>query len=327
MFAIRQYAFGPPENLHYEEVPDPEPSAGQVRIAVKAAGVHLIDTSIRAGEAAGAYGRPALPMTPGREVAGAVDAIGPEVDKGWLGKRVVTHLGPASGGYAELAVRETTALHVLPDNLDFDAAVAMIGTGRTAMAILDVAALRSDDVVLITAAAGGLGALVVQAARRAGAFAVGVAGGEAKVELVRRLGADVAVDYNRDDWPQVVRESLGGRPVTVALDGVGGRQGRAALELLAPGGRIVLFGWASGEHTQISTQDLFERGITATAAIGARLMSRPGGFRDFEERALQAAASRELAPLIEHRYALKDAAQAHAALESRATVGKVVLLP
>ncbi len=131
-----------PANLRYEEVDDPRPGPGQARIAVAAAGVHLIDTALRAGRPMGPLALPELPTIPGREVAGTVDAVGPQVDEQWLGRRVVAHLGPASGGYAELAVRETDALHALPDGLADDAAVAMIGTGRTALAILEVAAAR-----------------------------------------------------------------------------------------------------------------------------------------------------------------------------------------
>jgi NADPH2:quinone reductase len=326
MHAIRLHAFGPAANLRYEEVEDPRPGPGQARIAVAAAGVHLIDTTLRAGRPMGPLALPDLPTIPGREVAGIVDAVGPEVDERWVGRRVVAHLGPASGGYAELAVRETEALHALPDGLADDAAVAMIGTGRTAHAILEVAALTAHDIVLVTAAAGGLGSLLVQAARNAGATVVGVAGGPAKVQRVAQLGAAVAVDYSAPDWSDAVRAALDGREVTVALDGVGGALGRGALELLGAGGRLILFGFSSGAPTELSAGDLFARGITASAAIGAQIAQRPGGLRDLEEQALAAAADGRLVPLVQ-RFALADAAAAHEAIESRATVGKTVLLP
>jgi NADPH2:quinone reductase len=326
MHAIRLHAFGPAENLRYEEVDDPRPGPGQARIAVAACGVHLIDTALRAGRPMGPLALPELPTIPGREVAGTVDAVGPEVDERWLGRRVVAHLGPASGGYAELAVRETDALHALPDGLADDTAVAMIGTGRTAVAILEVAALTADDVVLVTAAAGGLGSLLVQAARNAGATVVGVAGGAAKVRRVAQLGSAVAVDYSTPDWRDAVRAGLDGREVTVALDGVGGAIGRGALELLGAGGRLILFGFSSGTPTELSAGDLFARGISASAAIGARMAQRPGGLRDLEEQALAAAADGRLVPLVQH-FALAQAAAAHEAIESRATVGKTVLVP
>jgi NADPH:quinone reductase len=192
--AIRQYEFGPAENLLFEEVPAPVPGRGQVRIVVAAAGVHLVDTTIRSG-APGPFPLPQLPMTPGREVAGVVDVLGADVDDDWLGKRVVVHLGMASGGYAELVVADVVSLHEVPPDLPADQAVAMIGTGRTTFGVLDVAKIQADDVVLVSAAAGGMGNLLVQAAKNAGAFVVALAGGPEKVALVRDLGADVAVDY------------------------------------------------------------------------------------------------------------------------------------
>jgi NADPH2:quinone reductase len=324
--AIRQREFGPAENLLYEEVADPTPAEDQVRIAVEAAGVHLVDTTIRKGQSGGPFPLPDLPMIPGREVAGRVDAVGPGVDEAWWGRRVVAHLGMASGGYAELARAPAGALHELPDDLAADVAVAMIGTGRTTMGILEVAEPAPEDVVLVTAAAGGIGSLLVQAAHNVGAFVVGVAGGADKVERARALGADVGVDYREPEWAKVVREALEGRHVTLALDGVGGDIGRGALELLGPGGRIVMFGWSSGEPLQITTSDLYAGGITASAAVGPRIMQRPGGMRDLETRALaEAAAGRIVPPLT--RFPLADAAQAHAALEARQTIGKTVLVP
>jgi NADPH2:quinone reductase len=325
MHAIRQHEFGPPETLIYEEVADPVPAEGQVRIAVEAAGVHLLDTTIRKGESGGPFPLPDLPMTPGREVAGRVEALGPGVDDQWLGRRVVAHLGMASGGYAELAVAPAGALHELPDDLEADAAVAMIGTGRTTMGILEVAQPTPDDVVLVTAAAGGIGSLLVQAAHNVGAIVAGVAGGPDKVERARKLGADVGVDYRDAGWPDTVGDALEGRSVTLALDGVGGEIGRSALELLGPGGRIVMFGWSSGTPLELSAGDLYAGGITASAAVGPRIMQRPGGMRDLETRALAEADAGRLVPSVT-RFPLADAAQAHAALEGRNTVGKTVLL-
>jgi len=327
MRAILLHAFGPAENLRYEEVDDPVPGPDQVRIAVAAAGVHLIDTVIRSGRPQGPMPLPELPAVPGREVAGVVDAVGAGANAEWVGRRVVAHLGAASGGYAELAVADADALHAIPDGLADDAAVAMIGTGRTAMAILEVAAVAADDVVLVTAAAGGLGSLLVQAAHHAGATVVGAAGGEAKAARVRELGADVAVDYTAAGWPATVRGALDGREITVALDGVGGDLGRSALELVGVGGRLILFGFSSGQPTQLSAGDLFSRGLTASAAIGPRILRRPGGLRELEERALAEAAAGRLVPVVGQRFALAEAAAAHAAIEARATVGKTVLVP
>lgn len=323
MHAIRQYEFGPPDTLRYEELPDPEPADGEVRIAVKASGVHLIDTAIRRGEAWG-YPVPDLPMVPGREVAGAVDAVGPDVDDGWTGRRVVAHLGFASGGYAERAVVAVDALHEVPDALAADAAVAAIGTGRTAFAILDIAALTPEDVVVVTAAAGGLGNLFVQAGLALGATVVGLAGGREKAARVRALGASVVVDYSEPGWTEQVRTALGDREPSVVLDGVGGSLGRQAFELLGVGGRTLLFGWAAGEPTPLSTRDLMARGLTATWALGQR-PSRTRQ-RELETRALEAIASGRLVPLT-HRFPLAEAAAAHGEVEARRTVGKTVLVP
>jgi NADPH:quinone reductase len=325
MHAIRQYEFGPPENLCYEEVPDPEPAPDQVRIAVEASGVHLIDTAIRNGQGPEYYARPDLPMVPGREVAGVVDAIGAGADDSWAGRRVVAHLGLASGGYAETAVAPADALHEIPGGLEAETAVAMVGTGRTAVAILDTAALRAEDVVLVTAAAGGLGSLFVQAARNTGAAVVGLAGGPEKTERVRRLRATIAVDYLTSDWPETVRGALGGREVSVVLDGVGGELGRQTLELLGPGGCMVVFGWSSGEPTELTTMDVFGRSLTVTSGLGPDI-GNPERKRELEAAALAEAAAGRLVPLLS-RFPLADAAGAHTALESRATVGKTVLIP
>jgi NADPH2:quinone reductase len=324
MRAIRQYEFGGPEVLRFEQVPDLTPAGDQVRIAVEAAGVHLLDTTIRNGEP-GPFGVATLPMTPGREVAGTIDAVGPDADPATLGTRVTAHLGAASGGYAEQTLAPSGALIPIGPHVDAAEAVALVGTGRTAVAILEEAAITADDVVLVPAAAGGLGALLVEAAARAGATVVGAAGGPAKLELVRSLGAEIAVDYFDPDWTERVRGALGERRVTVALDGVGGAIGRAAFELVAPGGRMVLFGYTAGEPTEISSSDLFARGVAVTAAIGPRLMQRPGGIQAFAEEAVRRLASGEWHPVVT-RFALADAAEAHRALVERRTTGKVVLI-
>lgn len=327
MHAVRLHEFGPAENLVYEEVPDPQPGLSQVRIRVEAAGVHLLDTALRAGVAGGGpVAPPELPTIPGREVAGTIDAVGGDVEDSWIGRRVVVHLGPVPGGYAELAVANVESVHELPDHLDGAAAVAMIGTGRTAAGILDQAALTAEDVVLVTAAAGGLGSLFVQAARNVGATVVGLAGGDAKVEAVRALGANVAVDYQAADWPEQVTRQLGERPITVVLDGVGGAPGRSAVELLGIGGRVLLFGWSAGTPTAITTDDLVSRGLTATWAIGPKLFRRPGALRELEGTALAHAIDGRWTPLTT-RFPLAKAADAHRALENRETQGKVVLIP
>jgi NADPH2:quinone reductase len=319
MRAIRLHAFGAPDNLRYEELPDPEPGPRQVRIRVEASGVHFVDTAMRRGEA-GPFPRPRLPAIPGREVAGVVEALGAQAPRAWLGRSVVVHLGAVGGGYAEQALAPVEALHEIPRHIEPHTAVAMIGTGRTALLIMDTAAVTADDVVLVTAAASGLGSLLAQAARNAGARVVGAAGGPEKTARTRDNGATVAVDYRRPDWTEQLRRTMGDTPLTVALDGVGGTAGRGALELLGPGGRLVAFGWASGTPTTLTVMDLAGRGLTVTAP------RRPNSLRRLEARALAEAGAGRLVPLV-GRFPLAQAAAAHAAVEARATVGKTVLIP
>lgn len=326
MHAIRQLGFGPAETLRYERVDDPVPGPGQVRVAVRAAGVHLLDASVRAGYPGVPFPLPSLPMVPGQEGAGVVDSVGPGVDPAWLGEAVVTHLGLASGGYAELIVREASALHVIPPGMTPECAVAMVGTGRTALGVLDVALPSEADVVLVTAAAGGVGNLLVQAAHQAGATVVAAAGGRAKLARLCGLGADVTVDYSAPGWPETAREALNGREVTVVVDGVGSALGRDALGLLGFGGRFIQYGWSAGAPTEIGTEDLRGRALTATLAVGPSLLRRPGGLRALEEAAIAEAARDRLRPLVQS-FPLAEAAKAHLALENRETVGKVVLVP
>ena len=307
MRAIRQYEFGGPDTLRYEDIPDPTPGAGQVRIEVHASGVHLIDATLRAGRQEGPP-LPSLPTTPGREVAGVVTSPGP-----WSGKRVVAHLGLAGGGYASVAVAPVSALHEIPASMSYEAAVALIGTGRTAEAILSEAALKRGDVVLLPGAAGGLGILLAQAAAAAGATVVGLAGGPAKTAQLR---TDTVIDYSEPGWEERVP------PGTVLLDGTGGAIGRALFERMSPGGRVVLFGWSSGRPFTFDVGDLYRLGVTVSCAIGARIAAWPGGMRALETAAL----ARRWVPATT-TFPLADAAGAHAAMESRQTVGKTVLIP
>ncbi|AIR99088.1 zinc-binding dehydrogenase [Streptomyces glaucescens] len=326
MHAVRLHAFGPAENLTYEETADPAPGPGQVRIRVAAAGVHLLDTAIREGVQGPLPELPALPTIPGREVAGVVDALGEGADRAWLGKRVVAHLGFAPGGYAELAVTDAERLHEMPENLDFAQAVAMIGTGRTTMGIVQFAEPGPGDVVVVPAAAGGIGTLLVQYAKNAGATVVGLAGGPAKTARVQANGADLAVDYQDPSWPDKVRARLGGRTATIVFDGVGGDAARAAVGLLGPGGRHIVFGW-SAEGLHDGTPYVVE-GVTEQV-LGPVMMRKAGGpnpVRTLELRALAEAAAGRLVPAV-HRFPLAEAAAAHRALETRGTTGKVVLEP
>lgn len=313
MRAVRHHTFGPASVLQLEELPDPEPGPGRLRIAVEAAGVHLLDTSIRSGMSFPGAPRPELPMVPGREVAGRVDRVGEGVGEEWLGRHVVTHLGPgASGGYAELVVADAGRVHDVPEGLDSPTAVAAIGTGRTAAGVLDHAGIGSDDVVVVTSAAGGMGTLLLQGARNAGARTVGLASGP-KLDVARRHGADTVIDYRDPGWAAALARA---EPrLTVLLDGVGGEVPRTLHAMLEPGGRMVRF---SGDT---EGYDAADRPIVDV--LGPALLSR---LAEFEKQALAAAADGSRVPFVGSAFPLAEAAQAHRALETRAALGKVVLL-
>ncbi|WP_371101067.1 zinc-binding dehydrogenase [Streptomyces sp. PU_AKi4] len=324
MHAIRLHAFGPAENLTHEEVEDPRPGPGQVRIAVHAAGVHLLDTALREGARGPAPAPATLPTVPGREVAGVVDALGEGTPAHLLGRRVVAHLGFAPGGYAELAVTDADRLHEIPERLDFAEAVAMIGTGRTTMGIVQFAEPGPTDVVLVPAAAGGIGTLLVQYAKNAGATVIGLAGGPVKTARVTAAGADLAVDYTNPDWPERLDAHRG--RITIVYDGVGGDTARTAVDLLAPDGRHIVFGWSS-QGIRSDSPYLVD-GVSHNV-LGPEMMRRAGGpdpVRTLELRALAQAAEGRLTPAV-HRFPLAEAATAHRALENRQTTGKVVLEP
>lgn len=330
MNAVRLHAFGPAENLTYESVPAPVPAPGQVRIAVAAAGVHLLDTVLRQGVRGPAPALPDLPTIPGREVAGTVDALGPGTDPAWLGRRVVVHLGFAPGGYAEYAVADADRLHTIPGPLDAAQAVAMIGTGRTALGILQFADLGPGSTALIPAAAGGIGTLLVQYARNAGATVIALAGGPAKTALAAANGAHLALDYTAPDWADAVRAHHPGG-ATVLFDSVGGDTARTALGLLAPGALHLVFGWSAGPLTLTDAEraGLTARSVTTRSVLGPAMLQAVGApdpLRVLETRALAEAAAGRLRPALQ-RHPLAEAAAAHQALESRATTGKVVLEP
>lgn len=330
MRAIVQREFGASEVLRIEEVALPVPAEGEVRVRVAAAGVHAVDLDIRRDAAPPSMPRPVLPMTPGREVAGVVDAVGAGVDAGLVGERVVAHVGFRSGGYAEFALAVASALHPIVDGVTFSQAVATIGTGRTAQLVWDAAQIRSTDVVVIPGASGGLGSQLVQLALSEGATVVALYGGAAKRDIVEGLalgerrvrGRLMSLDATDDSWPERMSEMLDGEPPSVLLDGVGGATGRAALESLGRGARIVIIGWSSGEPLRLDTDDIVQGSLTVTVPLGRPLSD----LRALEARALAALAEGRTSPPVDE-YRLADAAVAHDAIEQRRQRGKVVLVP
>lgn len=325
MRAIRQSEFGGPEQLRYESIDDPRVQSGEVIIRVLAAGVHAVDTNIRKGEVGGPMPLPELPMTPGREAAGEVIEIADDVDADWLGASVVAHLGQASGGYAERAAVATAALHRLPDDLEPAAAIALIGSGRTALAIFDAGDVQEEDVLLIPGASGGLGNLLVQFGVAVGARVIGLAGGPDKIERVSALGVE-AIDYTTPDWEVILKTKITERAPSVLLDGIGGGVARTLLDTLGPLARVIPFGWSSGSPLEFSTMDIMAKGLTVRSAVGPTVMARPGYLRELEERALAGGSAGHVHPLV-HAFPLERADDAHRAIEERTSIGKVVLVP
>lgn len=322
MHAIRHHAFGDPDVLVLDQLPDLDPGPGQVRVAVAASGVHLLDTTLRRGAPGGPMALPELPTIPGREVAGVVDQVGAGVPESWLGRRVAAHLGMVPGGYAEQAVTAVGSLFALPDGVSLPTAVAAVGTGRTALGIVELEPPRPEDVVLVPSAAGGLGWLLVQSALAVGATVVAAAGGAERTAALTALAPRLVADYAIPGWAERVRAEVG--PVTLVYDGVGGEVGRAALELLAPGGRLVMFGFSAGSPTRFDSDDVVARGISVGWSLGPRMAALPGGIPGLAGRALERVAAGGWRPLVS-TYPLAQAARAHAELEGRRALGKVVL--
>ena len=319
MKAVVMDEFGPPRVLRVEDVPGPSSDPAAVVIGVEFASVTFVETQVRAGRPPSKAMLPALPAILGNGVGGTVTRVGAEAGPGLLGQRVVAALGGKGGGYAEEAAAAMAGLIEVPDGVDLRDATALLADGRTALGLMELARPGSGDTVLVEAAAGGVGTLLVQLARNAGARVVALAGGERKLAVARDLGADLVVDYTDAGWPSRVREAAG--KVDVVFDGVGGGIGLASLGLLGDGGRFCPFGMASGEFTPVGPDLARERGITVPRSgppDAARL-------RALSKAALDEAAAGRIRPVIGQEFGLSQAAAAHEAIESRATIGKTLL--
>jgi NADPH2:quinone reductase len=315
MRAIQIQEFGGPEVLVERDVPEPEAPEGTVVLDVTAAGINYADTH----QAENSYLAPAhLPLIPGGEVVGRT----PD------GRRVVALLG--GGGYAERAVAAPQAMWELPDEVGDAQALALVLQGTTAWHLLRTSAqLRAGESVVVHAAAGGVGTLAVQLARRFGAGRViGVASSEEKRELVRALGADAVVDANAEDLTAALREANGGRRVDVVLEMAGGRTFQQSLEALAPFGRLVHFGQAGREGAPaVDPGRLMATGRGVLGFWLVHLLRRPELLTEAMEDLLAAVVAGELEPVVGGTYPLAEARRAHEDLRSRGTTGKLVLVP
>ncbi|MEV4244178.1 zinc-binding dehydrogenase [Streptosporangium canum] len=321
MRAVVMEEFGGPQVLRVRQVADPVPGPGQVVVAVAYASITFVETQVRAGD--GPFGRPALPRVPGNGVGGRIVAAGPGVDPGLVGTVVVTTTG-GEGGYAERALARAEDVVPVPAGLELRDAVALLADGRTALLLHRQAEIKPTERVLVEAAGGGVGSLLVQLAAAAGAHVIGAAQGDAKAELVTSLGAAAYVDYTRPGWLDRVRAAAGGAGLDLVFDGVGGSIGTEAIGALRDGGRVSVYGMASGADAEHDEARLQARSIEV---IGLTSAPSPAQARALIADALALAADGTLRPVIGQTFPLEEAAAAHRAIESRATVGKTLLIP
>lgn len=322
MRAVLVSRFGGPEVLVPTDVPDPAAGPGEVVVRVAVADTLFVDTQIRSG-AWQNYLPVELPYVPGGAVVGTVSSVGAGVDPGWTGRDVATRT-VGWGGYAEQAVARADDLVPVPKGLDRQQTAGLLHDGPTALGLFDAAGVRPGDWVLVTAAAGGLGTVLVQLARSVGARVVSAARGAPKLDLLRDLGAEAAVDYSTPGWADRVRELTGGTGVAAAFDGAGSEIGRTAFDLTAQGGRFSQHGAPSGGFAGVDPGEGERRGVTVRGI--EQVQFAPERVKALTARALAEAATGRVRPVIGRSFPLERAADAHAAIEDRAVVGKALLL-
>ena len=320
MKAIRVHAVGGPEVLVLEETSSPTPGPQEALVRLSAAGVNFIDIYHRTG----LYPLP-LPFTQGNEGAGVVEAVGPDVTEVRPGDRVAYAM--ATGSYAELAVVPVFRLVPIPDTVSFEAAAAAMLQGMTAHYLAhSTFPLAPGHQALVHAAAGGVGLLLVQMAKKRGARVLGTVSTEAKAEAARRAGADVVIRYMEEDFEAVARRETDGRGLDVVYDSVGKTTFDKSLRSLRPRGLLALFGQSSGPVPPFDPGELAKRGslfLTRPTLAHynldrAELLARAGDVLSWMEKG-------ELEVAIDRTLPLAQAGEAHRLLESRQTSGKLVL--
>lgn len=322
MKAIRVESPGGPEALRHADLPEPEPGPGEARVRVEAAGVNFIDVYHRTG-----LYKASLPITLGQEGAGVVEAVGPGVTEVRVGERVAW--AAVFGAYAEKAVVPADRLVPLPEGVDARQGAAAMLQGMTAHYLAcSTYPLKSGDVCLVQAAAGGVGQLLCQIARMRGARVLGTVSSAEKAAIAREAGAELTIDYTTQDFQEEARRATGGRGVDVVYDSVGKTTFEKSLGSLARRGMLVLFGQSSGPVPPLDPQVLNQRGslyltrptLAHYTATRAELTARAGEVLDWVRQG-------RLRLRIDREFPLRDAAAAHRALESRATSGKILLIP
>jgi len=322
MKAIQVSQTGGPEVLTLVDVPVPTIKPNEALVEIKASGVNFIDVYFREGR----YPSP-LPFINGQEAAGVVKEVGSEVSAVKPGDRVA--YTSALGSYAEFAAVPTARLVKIPDALNFEQAAAAMLQGMTAHYLLNSSyKLQTGETALIHAAAGGVGLLLVQMAKKIGARVIGTAGTKHKAELALNAGADECIVYTEADFETETKVLTGGKGVNVVYDGVGKATFDKDLEVLRPRGYLVLFGGSSGAVPPFDLIKLSQKGslfITRPTLAHYTLTREELEWRAGE--VLGSIAEGELKLRIHKTYQLADAAQAHRDLEGRSTTGKLLLIP
>jgi NADPH2:quinone reductase len=321
--AIRIHKTGGPEVLQYEDIDLASPGPGEVQIRQHAVGVNYLDIYFRTGS----YPSPGLPFTPGNEGAGEVVAVGEAVSKFRPGDRVA--YAGSIGSYAEARNIEARFLVPLPGAISFETAAGMMLKGLTAEYLLfRTYPVKPDDVILVQAAAGGVGLIMCQWARILGATVIGTAGGEEKAALAREAGAHEVIDYSKEDFVARVREITGGKLCNVVYDGVGKATFPGSLDCLRPFGTFVSFGSASGNIEAFNLGLLAQKGsLYATRPTLFTHLADEARLSEMAARLMDVVGSGKVKIAVHARYPLAEAAEAHRALEGRKTTGATVLLP
>ena len=322
MKAIRVESYGGPDQLVYKVIEKPEPQPNEALVKIEAIGVNFIDVYHRTG----LYPLP-LPFTPGSEAAGTVESIGSEVSDIAVGERVAYAM--SVGSYAEYAAVPAARLVKMPEGIDAQAGAAAMLQGMTAHYLsTSTYPLKSGDTALVHAAAGGVGLLLIQMAKRAGARVFGTVSTQEKARLAREAGADEVILYTAQDFQQEVRRMTDGKGVQVVYDSVGKTTFMKSLDSLAPRGLLALFGQSSGSVPPFDAAMLAQKGslyLTRPSLAQYTLTREELLWRAGE--VLNWITTGELKLRIEKTFPLSEAAEAHRQLEGRATTGKILLLP
>jgi NADPH2:quinone reductase len=318
--AIRVHQTGGPEVLRWEGVEVAAPEPHEVVLRQHAVGLNFIDIYHRTG----LYPQP-LPFTPGVEGAGVVETVGADVTHLSLGDRVV-YAGPI-GAYAERRLIAADRLVKLPDDIDFETAAAAMLQGMTVrMLVRSVYPVQSGDTILVHAAAGGVGLLLCQWAASLGATVIGTVSTDAKAELARAHGCHHPIIYTQEDFVAAVEHVTGGKKVAVAYDSVGRDTFLRSLDCIRRRGMMVSFGQASGPMDPLAPALLAQKGsLFLTRPTLFDYIAEPEELQESADELFAMILSGKLKVEVKQRFSLKDAAQAHRALESRATTGSTVL--